>query len=147
MDDRGAGCSILKVTRRPRGRSLGSNYGLNPDVISYLDRLEKMNVLAPSLRYRILGVIPLGTWPAIVTVMRHIHGVEPSGRALNKYMTDRLGFKDEGGNSYVHASGLRFGDVHTGNFIETPDGGMVPIDVTVEINPHVCGTDPSTSSG
>ena len=91
-----------------------------------------MNVLAPGLDYRILGVTPRGTWPAIVTRMRHIHGVEPSGPKLHFYMTKRLGFKDEGNNTYLHPSGIRLGDVHTGNFIQTQDGRMVPIDVTYE---------------
>ena len=98
-------------------------------------RLDKMNWLAPDLDYKILGVTITLTstkaWPSIVTSMKHIIGEEPNPKALALYLM-RLGFKDEGINLWEHPTGFKLGDVHTGNFIETPDGRMVPIDVTVE---------------
>ncbi len=94
-----------------------------------------MNRIAPDLDYRILGVTTTLTatkaWPSIVTSMKHIVGVEPEPKTLADYLT-KLGFRDEGLNVWAHPAGFKLGDAHTGNFIETPDGRMVPIDVTVE---------------
>jgi len=126
---------IIKVTRPPSERWKGHGYGLNPDAVSYLTRLAKMNLLAPGLDYRILGVTPTlapdCAWPSFVTRMAYISGTEPTADELHAYMT-KLGFRDCGLNVWEHASALTLGDVHTGNFIKTPDGRMAPIDVTVE---------------
>ncbi len=94
-----------------------------------------MNLLAPSLDYRVLGVTPTlapdVAWPSIVTRMAYIAGSEPTSHELNAFMV-KLGFVDKGLNVWEHSTGVILGDVHTGNFIRTPDGRMVPIDVTVE---------------
>lgn len=138
-DKDGAVQRVIKVTRPPSGRLGQLGYGMSPDAISYLTRLDKMNRLAPDLDYRVLGVTPklarTKAWPSLVTSMRFIDGKEPTAAALKNYLVNKLGFKDEGLNNYSHPSGIKFGDVHTGNFIETPDGRMVPIDVTVEGEP------------
>lgn len=127
---------IIKVTRPPN-RKHANGYGLNPDVISYLTRLDKMNQLAPNLDYGVVGVTPTlapeRAWPSLVTSMRYIFGTEPTGDELNAWMT-KLGFRDQGLNVWGHPLGVTLGDVHTGNFIKTPDGRLVPIDVTIEGN-------------
>jgi hypothetical protein len=134
-NENGVGRTIIKVTRPPTDRWAQHRYGLNHDVISYLMRLDKMNRLAADLDYKVIGVTTTlaatKAWPSIVTSMKHIIGEEPNPKALAFYLM-ALGFKDEGLNAWAHAFGFKLGDVHTGNFIETPDGRMVPIDVTVE---------------
>jgi hypothetical protein len=72
------GESIIKVTRRPSGRLGGHRFGLNADVVAYVERLRKMGEIAPGLNPEILGITPKGTWPSLVTRFNYIAGGHPT---------------------------------------------------------------------
>jgi hypothetical protein len=137
---------IYKVTK-PDG------YGYSGgDEVAYIKYLQDLDALTGGkLNIKILGVTPTDeTWPSIVTKMNYVEGGKPGDRLFpdrpnykpnpserEYYLRGRLindyGFKSTGFNEYTHPdTGLKIMDAHAGNFIERPNGDLVPIDVHVE---------------
>lgn len=118
---------VLKITK-------GKAWGLNAhDAEGYLERLDSLNRIAPGLESRVEGIVERKdsqgrSFPAIVTSMKQVQGVHPKADKLKSYLKEK-GFTDMGGHRYQNADGLTIMDAHSKNFIERPDGTMVPIDI------------------
>ena len=105
------------------------------DEVSYAKHLINLDKLGGGqLGIKILGItLNSNGTPSIVTKMNFIEGRKPKPDELYKLMIAKYGFEDAGFNAFRHKdSGVTLTDCHAGNFILTPDGELVPIDVHLD---------------
>lgn len=101
--------------------------------VEYLDRLDKLDKIS-NTHVLIRGIAIASTGlPFLVSSMDYVHGKHPGGKMLHKRLCDE-GWEQiadpDNMLSYRHKiDGTTMRDAHAKNFIWTPTGKLVPIDV------------------
>jgi len=125
----GDGERVVKATKR-------NTYGIMGDQTpaSYLRRQALLNHLWPELDFRFHGIAKTpGERRTGMTSMRRIRGAHPEPTKLVEWLKDR-GWKRAGISDYEHdILNIRISDAHNQNWIERPDGKMIPIDIGIEL--------------
>lgn len=121
---------IVKVTHAGRWG------GAKDTPVGYLERLQRLEDLAPGLDIRVQGIVHNEDGlPQIVTSMKHVAGVHPSEEVVQSKLAE-MGFEKIGeGEFRDRASGQVIKDAFGANFVLTPSGALVPIDIYVEPKP------------
>jgi hypothetical protein len=102
----------------------------------YLKNLQRLNVIAPPLDIRIEGVVVEGDSPQLVISMEWINGEHPTESWFGAEMKLR-GWELIGITSYCHReTGVVIRDAYKDNFILTPEGRLIPIDLSVDPLPQ-----------
>ena len=115
---------VFKITRN-------GSFGINSDLSGYLKRLDTDQLITPVLDPKIHGVYRDDDGQfRVVTSQAFIKGDVPTEPEINSYLTARGWEKSPGGAyGWTHSDGIEMIDAHSGNFIKTGDGHLVPIDV------------------
>ncbi len=104
--------------------------------LNYLRRLSLLNQYDPRLDIRVPGIVPgLAGSHKIITEMAFIEGTRPRQSAIDAKLRTEGSAAPDGGdmlNWKNEAMGLRMLDAHTGNWIQTLEGGLAPIDIYLE---------------
>lgn len=121
-----AGLTI--VTRENRHGELNSAIG-SATPAEYLTRMILANeLLQDAIRYE--GILE-GDLPSIVISQPKIEGALPEQPEITVYLRDHLCFERVDTLIwYRPVDGLVIGDAKRSNFLKTPDGDILPIDVT-----------------
>jgi hypothetical protein len=102
----------------------------------YLKNLQRLNVLAPTLDIRVEGVLTEDHEPQLVISMEWINGEHPTRERFELEMARRQ-WERAGATTYQHLpSGMVIRDAHKDNFILTPTGKLIPIDLSVDPLPQ-----------
>lgn len=118
----------------PLSAAKSSPFGLHKNAGDYLKAMQRQNELAPELGIKVHGVTqgPSGE-VQIVTSANRIEGTHPSREELSEHLKSQgWQFKPGAkiGNTWRDpATGAEMADAHRGNWIKTPAGKFVPIDV------------------
>lgn len=120
----------------------GGHYGQNKDAHEYLERLRVANELWPELDHKVHGFVtsPADGSPQLVTSMNRIEGSVPTAKEVEDHFRSR-GWEptedDPDPDYWVWGwrhpeTGTVVGDAAPHNFVKTPDGRVVPIDVDIQ---------------
>ncbi len=102
----------------------------------YLKNLQRLTVLAPPLDIRVEGVLAENDVPQLAISMEWINGEHPPPERFARELAARQWVR-LGDTTYQHApSRLVIRDAHKDNFILTPSGRLLPIDLTVDPLPQ-----------
>jgi len=119
---------LTVVTHQNRHGEYNSAIG-SAAPLEYLERMILANeVFQDAIRFE--GVIE-GDLPSLVISQPKLEGALPEQKEITLHLRDRLGFdRVDTLIWYRPVDGLVIGDTKRSNFIETPDGQIVPIDLT-----------------
>lgn len=129
------------VVARPDGnkffirRTIKDSYGFaHSSPFQYLQRLVDVSDQIPTAPIDFLGMSQNSRGNGVIwTTQPYIEGVKPEEANLQKHLK-KEGWKKLGDipGLYEHKSGIKMHDAQAKNFIQTPGGKMIPVDVFFE---------------